>query len=128
MVQRYDSHSSDPYSQRKRTHGHGLQGMVLTVDRGLTPSYINSRLSFQKGAPLQGRALPTLGLAVPAALSPTLIYVIQPKRKHDSGRSARLSPAKPYAATLAPLLAGILPSAATAIQSWYKVSITHPEE
>lgn len=48
MVQRDDYHSSGPYSQRKRTHGWGLQGMVLTVDRGLTPSYINSRLSFQK--------------------------------------------------------------------------------
>lgn len=48
MVQRDDYHSSGPYSQTKRTHGRGLQGMVLTVDRGLTPSYINSRLSFQK--------------------------------------------------------------------------------
>lgn len=127
MVQRYDYHSSGPYSKRKRTHGQGLQGVVLTVDRGLTLPYINNRLSFQKGAPLQGRVLLALDLAVSAILSPALIYATQPKGKHDSGGSARLSPAKPYAATLGPL-ACTLPSAASAKWSWYKLCITHPEE
>lgn len=112
-------------SREKRTHGQGFRGTVIKVYWGLTLTSIHSRLSFQKGAPLEGKALSALDLAVSVfpLLSSALLSFLRDTARGGGNMTPAAQPgsAKPSAAGLGPL-ACTLPSTATArlTWSWYK--------
>lgn len=106
--------------------------MVITVYWRLTLTSINSRLSFQKGAPLQGKALSALDLAVslfPLLSSALLSFLCDTARGGNMTPAAQSGSAQPSPLQLGWVVLPVPPPSATAARltrSQYKLCSMQP--